>query len=848
MHHLVIVESPTKAKTIRKFLGPNYTVLASMGHVRDLPESSKDVPAELKKTKLGQLGVDPDHDFEPLYLVSAAKKKVLAEIKQALKQADELYLATDEDREGESISWHLLDLLKPKIPVKRLVFHEITRAAIEKALAHPRQIDQNLVHAQEARRILDRLVGYEISPLLWRKISYGLSAGRVQSAALKAIVDRERARLRFQRANYWDVLATLDKDHVSFSAKLISVDGKRVAGSKDFAEETGELKPASSAIILTEERAKHIALACSNSPWHVLEVEKKRQFRRPAPPFTTSTLQQESNRKLGLSSKETMRAAQSLYERGLITYMRTDSVHLSPEAISGLRELIVHRYGKEYAPNEPRSYATTSKGAQEAHEAIRPSLDFTPPHDLDLNGAERSVYELIWIRAVASQMKDADVELTAIRLSHDKNEFQANGQIVLFPGFFSAYKESADEDDEEATASLPEIEKGSSVRCEAAEAQSHETKPPNRFSEAGLIQYMEKVGIGRPSTYATIVSTLLDRNYVRKQGNSLVPTFTGMIVTQYMERAFPTFVDARFTAHMEERLDHIADGKEERVPYLRSFYFGENGLRTHIDEELKRDIDPKTKQLDLPQLPDIHIHIGRFGTYVEGTHPRLKTPVKANIPDTVSPADLTPEQLGDLLGTVQQGPTSLGQDPESGEYVFLRSGSFGPYVQLGEEEEGSKKKPKRASIPPTIPREKLTLETALFLLSLPRSLGEHPETHEPVKVGIGRFGPYVVHGTDFRSLKGEDSVFTVTLARALELLREPKRSRGGKVLKNLGNHPKDGKPVTLHEGKFGPYLNHGKTNVTVKDIDIDTLTIEQAVEMLAKKPARKTSRVKRSTP
>ncbi len=848
MRHLVIVESPTKAKTIRKFLGQDYTILASMGHVRDLPQSAADVPEALKKTPKGQLGVDVDHDFEPLYIIPSGKKKTIDELKRALKDADDVYLATDDDREGESISWHLLEVLKPKVPIHRTVFHEITRPAIEAAFVHPRTLNQDVVRAQETRRILDRLVGYGISPVLWRKISYGLSAGRVQSAALKAIVDRERARLRFAKAGYWDLLAALKKDTSIFEATSLAIDGTAIACGKDFDEETGQIKAGRKVRVLDEAAAKGLAeKLATHASWKVATKQVKAVKKQPTAPFITSTFQQEANRKLGLSTKEAMRTAQALYEHGYITYMRTDSVSLSAEAVSRLQQVVKTRFGEQYLAKEARHYAT-AKGAQEAHEAIRPSLDFRAPDDTPLQGTERDVYELIWMRTLASQMAASDQEQTTVTFEEAGVSFQASGLRILFPGFLRAYAEGHDDPDlalEERERILPALEIGDSVTCTGVSPVGHETKPPARFTEAGLIQYMEKAGIGRPSTYASIISTLLDRGYVRKQQSTLIPTFTGMIVTQYMEKHFPTFVDATFTSRMEQDLDRIAEGKEEWIPYLRTFYFdAKHGLKAGIDTELTAPPDDETRRLLIPAVPDVEIRLGRFGTYMEGIHPKHKTPVKMNVPDTIAPADLTPETLEDLLGKQQQGPTSLGVDPATGLNIYLRTGSYGPYVQLGEDpddKDKKAKKPKRSSVPKDTPLETLSLDKALYLLSLPRVLATHPTSGKEVKLGFGRFGPYVVHDGDFRSLKKDDSLWTITAERALALLAEPKTGRGKRASDPgtaIGTHPKDGKPITLHSGKYGPYLKHNKTNATVpKDLQAKTPTLEQALEILAAKEA-----------
>lgn len=850
--NLVIVESPTKAKTIRKFLGAQYQVLASMGHIRDLPPTAADVPEELKKTPKGKLGVDVDHDFDPLYIIPKTKTKTVTELKKALKEADALYLATDEDREGESISWHLLEVLKPKVPVQRLVFHEITKQAIENALAHPRALDENLVRAQETRRILDRLVGYTVSPVLWKKIAFGLSAGRVQSAVLKAIVDRERARMRFVKATYWDVDASLKATEGGFEATLIATDGQRLASGKDFDEETGALKSKQQVVLLDETKAKAIAAEVPQLPWKVEEVTEKPVTRRPPAPFITSTLQQEANRKLGLSSKEAMKLAQGLYERGYITYMRTDSTALSPEAVQNIRTMIGSRFGTEFLPSAPRVYHSTTKGAQEAHEAIRPSLTFTPPHETDLTGAERDLYELIWMRTLASQMEDAKQLQVAVTLTVGTHTFQANGMRILFAGFLRAYVEGS-EDAEQALLDkerpLPALSVGQTVSCEKAEAVGHETKPPARFTEASLIQFMEKEGIGRPSTYAATISTLIDRGYTKKQSSALIPTFTGFAVTQYMERSFGDLVDINFTSQMEEELDRIAEGKEEWLAYLRKFYRGEHGLEQKVTEEnaKKKEDGYDPRQILLPTLEHTIVNIGRFGAYVEGIHPRSQTQTKASLPSDMTPGELSPEALEALFLQSQQGPTTLGQDPETGAQIYLKTGAYGAYVQLGEDPEDPKQKPKRASIPKDIPIETLNKAKALQLLSLPRLVGHHPATGEEIRAGFGRFGPYLKYQGEFRSVKNED-ILTLSLERAVEILAEPKVGgrRGAAVLRTIGNHPKDNELITLHRGKFGVYVKHKSTNATVpKEQDPETLTLEQAIALLdARAATKKTSRAR----
>lgn len=848
--HLVIVESPTKAKTIRGYLGKDFEVIASMGHVRDLPANAAEIPANAKKEEWATLGVNAEHDFEPLYIIPRGKKKNIDAIKKALKDAEDLYLATDEDREGESISWHLLEVLKPKVPVKRLAFHEITKRAIEKALEQPRDIDENLVRAQETRRILDRLVGYTVSPVLWKKLAYGLSAGRVQSAALKALVDRERERIRFKAAQYWDVEAKLRFDDVTYDSKLTETAGEKVATGKDFDEATGTLKAAASKHkVVDEATAKSIAKEVLDAEWKVADRQEKNYKRKTPSPFTTSTLQQEANRKLGLSSSEAMRVAQSLYEKGHITYMRTDSVALSDDAVRSVRKNIESRFGKEFVPENAKIYTTKAKSAQEAHEAIRPSLNFSSPSEIGLSGAERSLYELIWMRTLASQMKDA--ELLSINIQHTVNNhvFQSNGTRILFPGFLRAYVEGSDDVDQalgEKENVLPDIGIGDAPECTETNPLSHETKPPRRFTEASLVQFMEQKGIGRPSTYASVISTLQNRDYVHKVSNALVPTLTGFGVTQLLETHFPDLVDIKFTSNMEDVLDNIASGKEEWLPYLKDFYFGDNGLKELVDEKTE-DIDPKAaKAIELSDIEGVQIKIGRFGPYVEKVLPNTGETVKSSLPKDLAPDQINEETIDEVLKQAQQGPTSLGIDPESGKQVLLKTGLYGPYLQLGEAEEpeeGKKKpkKPKRGSIPKNVSLEELDLELALKILSLPRLLGKHPETGEEIRAGVGRFGPYIVHDGDFRSLK-EDDVLEIQLDRALEILAQPKRGRGGakKPGKTLGKHPKDDKPITLHDGRYGPYVKHGKTNASIpKDSDPDKITLEEAVALLDEKKSKK---------
>jgi len=848
--NLVIVESPTKAKTIRKFLSSEYVVVASMGHVRDLPSSQDEVPAAFKKTEAGQLGVDINNDFAPIYVINKDKTKIVTELKKLLKDAKELYLATDEDREGESISWHLLDILKPKIPVHRMVFHEITKTAIEAALAHPRQLDENLVHAQEARRILDRLVGYTVSPVLWKKIAFGLSAGRVQSSALKAIVDRERLRLAFHKGSYWDVGAQLEKEKAGFEAKLSATGGKRVAIGKDFDENTGTVRTDVKDVILLEEAdAKRISDEAKTAPWKVSDIVEKDARRKAPPPFTTSTLQQECNRKLNLSAKDAMRSAQSLYEKGFITYMRTDSVTLSADAVTGIRGMVSSRYGAEYLTAAPKQFANKDN-AQEAHEAIRPSLTFTPPQDTGLTSNELHVYELIWMRAIASQMRDAEQLQQTVTMQVASHTFTASGTKIIFPGFLRAYVEGADDVEqalEEKESVLPDLAIGDVPTCVSIEAQGHETKPPSRFTEAALVQYMEKEGIGRPSTYAATISTLLDRGYVRKQGNALVPSFTAFAVTQLLEKYLSNLVDVGFTSTMEQSLDRIAEGKEEWIPYLRQFYFGDHGLKQRIVEGLQTIEPESAKAVILPSLEGYIVKVGKFGPYVETHLPLTGAMVKGSLPPDLAPSDATKEKIDEILKEASKGPTSLGVDPTSGLLIYLRSGSYGPYLQLGEDTEDPKVKPKRVSIPKNVPLDTLDHTKAISILTLPRLLGTHPESTKEIRAGLGRFGPYIVHDGDFRSLKGEDDVLTITLPRALEILAIPKGTRGGRGAAGrvLGNHPEDNKPITVHDGKYGAYVKHGSVNATIpKEIKPEEITIPQAVELIAARAgsAKKTKR------
>ena len=839
--HLVVVESPTKAKTIRGFLPAGYRVAASMGHVRDLPESASDIPAAYKGEEWARLGVNVAESFQPLYVVPGSKKKVVGELRELLKDADELILATDEDREGESIGWHLLQVLKPKVPVSRIVFHEITPEAIRAALASPRRVDEDLVRAQETRRILDRLVGYTVSPLLWKKISSGLSAGRVQSVAVRVLVQRERERRAFRSGSYWDLKALLAKAEEQFSAQMITLGGKRLATGKDFDESTGRLVEGRDVVLLGEAEARALQERLATTAWRVAQTEEKPSVRRPAPPFTTSTLQQEANRKLRLSARDTMRVAQRLYEEGYITYMRTDSVHLSQQAIEAARGRIRKLYGADYLSPSPRQYTTKSKGAQEAHEAIRPAgTEMRTVEQLGLSGREAALYELIWKRTVASQMAEARLTQISALIEAGDAVFRASGKRIDFPGFFRAYVEGSDDPEaalEDREEPLPSLREGDDLALRELEAVGHETQPPARYTEATLVKTLESEGIGRPSTYASIIGTIIDRGYVDRQGNQLVPTFTAFAVTGLLEKHFPSLVDTRFTARMEEQLDEIAEGDADWLPYLRDFFLGPQGLETLVKQG-EESIDPREASTITLQDLAARVRIGRFGPFVEVAEG--EETVTASLPEGVAPADLTPEQVAELVRVKTEGPDQLGRDPETGLPVLVLTGRFGPYVQLGEAQEKGDK-PKRASLPKGMDPSQVELEQALRWLSLPRTLGKHPDSGEEVQAGIGRFGPFVVHQGDFRSIPPEQDVYTIGLSQALELLAQPKRAQRSsqQVLREMGAHPKDGEPVNVYAGRYGPYVKHGKVNASLpKGVEPEALSMEQAVQLLDERAAK----------
>ena len=847
---LVIVESPAKAKKIAGFLGDDYIVRASMGHIRDLPSSASEIPANLKKESWATLGVNVNEDFDPLYVVPAEKKKLITELKDGLKKVNELVLATDEDREGESIGWHLVQVLKPTVPVSRMTFSEITKPAILEAIRNTRQVDENLVQAQETRRVVDRLYGYTLSPLLWKKIARGLSAGRVQSVAVRLLVNREIERMKFRSGRFWDIKARLTAETgESFEAALQVLGGRRIASGRDFDEQTGRLKDGADVLLLSEEQAKSTVQKIETLPWIVSSIEQKQQTRRPYPPFTTSTLQQEANRKLGLSARQTMQVAQRLYEEGHITYMRTDSVNLSGEAIRAARSRVDDLYGRSYLSPEARQFSTKTKGAQEAHEAIRPAgTEMRTADELGLSGPEFRLYQLIWKRTMATQMADARLRFDTVTIMAGDAEFRASGRTVEFPGFFRAYVEGSDDPEaaiEDQDSTLPPMREQDRVDLQKAEASSHETKPPARYTEATLVRTLESEGIGRPSTYASILSTIVDRGYVRKNGNQLVPTFTAMAVTRLLENYFPRLVDLSFTAQMEQMLDDIATGSAERLPYLREFYNGNDGL----DEQVRQrdgDIDPREAcTLSIDGL-EAAVRVGRYGPYLEKANGDEK--VTASIPDTMAPGEITNELADKLLDEKQRGPTAIGMHPEAGLPIYIKRGPRGAYLQLGDVTEDGQK-PKYCSVPNFISTDNLDLPTALSLLALPRQLGKHPLTGKVVNAGIGMYGPYVTSdkvfaGFDRRTHQLEHdgetwNVLNVTMDVAVEMLRNARRKAAPVALKELGPHPEDQAPVQIFEGRYGPYVKHGSVNANVpKETDPASVTLEQALGWLAARASK----------
>ncbi|WP_314920435.1 type I DNA topoisomerase [Actinomyces oris] len=917
---LVIVESPNKVRSIAGYLGPEFDVEASVGHIRDLPQPSE-LPATMKKGPYGKFAVDVEDDFTPYYVVNPDKKKTVTQLKKALKEADELYLATDDDREGEAIAWHLQQVLKPKVPVRRMVFTEITREAVTRALDNTRELDIHLVDAQETRRILDRLVGYEVSPVLWRKVRAGLSAGRVQSVATRLVVERERERMAFRSASYWGVEATFStvlsavdvtaRQEASFTARLVTLDGRRVATGRDFNDD-GQLRPAAlkaSAVHLHQVGATAVAEAIGRGEPRVVGVEDKPYKRRPAAPFTTSTLQQEASRKLRMNPRETMRVAQGLYENGFITYMRTDSTVLSGQAVAAARSQVAELYGAEYVPERPRVYASKSKGAQEAHEAIRPAGDhFRTPAQVsgELTGAQFRLYELIWKRTVASQMADAvgstatvtvEVPLTPVAgESRDSGPtfstagLTASGTVITFRGFLAAYEEGRDaeryQDDAAAKDSkdvrLPSMIAGQELAALDAEASGHETTPPPRYTEASLVKALEEREIGRPSTYAATMSTISDRGYVDHRGQALVPTWLAFAVTRLLEENFAELVDYDFTASMERDLDRIAAGEEDRVAWLRRFYNGQGGAGAEqaASGELEAAVAALRAQglkglvdnlgeIDARAVNSIEIgegitlRVGRYGPYLEDGEGK-----RANVPADLAPDELTVDKARELFTRAADDGRELGVDPASGHVIIAKDGRYGPYVTevLPEPEEtadaeaaktaktakstktkkttkAAKPKPRTASLLRSMDLSTVTLEQALDLLSLPRVVGQDPESGEDITAQNGRYGPYLKKGTDSRSLETEEQIFTVTLEQALEIFAQPKRRRGQAAargpLRELGQDPATEKPVVIKDGRFGPYITDGQTNVTVpRSEDPATISAERAFELLADKRAK----------
>ncbi len=847
---LVIVESPAKARTLGRFLGRGYTIAASIGHVRDLPQGAKEIPDQYRGEQWAYLGVNVEKDFEPVYIVPPDKAKQVRKLKSLLKEAKDLYLATDEDREGEAISWHLCQVLRPKVPVRRLVFHEITREAIQQALAAPRQIDEDLVRAQEARRIIDRLYGYEVSPLLWRKVRPRLSAGRVQSVAVRLIVERERQRMAFRAATYWDLSGEFAKrSGESFQATLASVGGRKLPASRDFDPATGRLKDPS-LLQLDAAQAEELAERVREGDCRVASVEDKPYTTRPYPPFTTSTLQQEANRKYGFTARHTMQVAQSLYETGHITYMRTDSTNLAAVAVEAARELVGSQYGPEYLPEGPRVYPTKVKNAQEAHEAIRPAghpFDFPESLRAVLTPDEFKLYDLIWKRTVASQMADARGRRMTILVEAGEAVFQASGKTVEFPGYLRAYVEGSDDPEAELAdreAVLPPLDVGERLRCKQLEPKGHTTQPPVRYSEAALTRKLEEEGIGRPSTYASIIDTILAREYVFKRGNVLVPTWVAFAVSQLLQDHLPGLVDYQFTAEMEDDLDAISRGEMAHVDYLKSFYFGNDhdGLKQLLENKVgeidARDIS--RIRIGKPEgrgkaAAEVFVRVGRYGPFVEQGSRR------ASLPEKLAPDELTLDAALELLDKAAQGEEPLGTCPETGEPVFLRTGRFGPYVQRGTAH--GDKKPQNASLLRGMTPEDVDFQMALKLLSLPRELGKHPETGEPVMAHNGRFGPYVKCGNETRSLPEDVSPLDITLPAALHLFAQPKggrrMTRRKEPIKVFDVSPVSGEPVQLLDGRYGPYVTDGKTNASLpRGIAPGDVTFERALDLLAERAAR----------
>ena len=881
---LVIVESPAKARTISGMLGPDFIVESSVGHIRDLPRGADEVPAAYKGEPWARLGVDVDNGFKPLYVVSSPKKSVVANLKKLLKGADELYLATDEDREGESIAWHLSEVLSPTVPVKRMVFHEITPAAIARAVDEWRELDRRLVDAQEARRILDRLYGYEVSPVLWRKVMPRLSAGRVQSVATRMVVERERARMRFRSATWWGVEGSFANAAApnGFGATLVTLGGTAVATGKDF-DERGEQTGRSPARVLGEDEATSVATALTGETFTVRSVTERPFRRSPAAPFMTSTLQQEAGRKLRFSAQRAMQVAQRLYEQGYITYMRTDSTTLSDEALTAARRQATEMFGREYVPDAPRRYERKVKNAQEAHEAIRPAGEaFRTPEQVgrQLSGDELRLYELIWMRTVASQMNDATGTSAQVRLVADvpsglasgqEAEFSASGRVITFAGFLRAYQEGRDEDDPDTDSAeemvLPALAEGDRVEGTAFEPGSHTTQPPARYTEASLVKAMEELGVGRPSTYASVIATILDRGYVWKKGSALVPSFTAFAVVGLLERYFANLVDYGFTATMEDDLDEIASGSEESLPWLTRFYFGSDAPGamasdgTEVDTlGLKATVASHLAEIDAREVNSIPLgdgsdgepivaRVGRYGPYLQHGEER------ASIPDDLAPDELTIARAEEILAAPSNDRV-LGTHPENGLDIQVKAGRFGPYVQVGELTDGGEK-PRTASLFASMDPATLTFEQALDLLRIPRTVGADPDTGEDVVAHNGRFGPYLKRGSDTRSLTSEDQLLTVTLDEARALFAQPKQRRGrvaAPPLRELGTDPETNLPVVVKDGRFGPYVTDGTTNASLRKGDaVETIDMARASELLAERRAagpstRKKKAAKKAAP
>jgi len=848
LNRLVIVESPAKAKTIQKYLGPGYDVQASVGHVRDLPERAVDVPAEIKKQPWGRMAIDVEDNFTAYYVVSAKKKDKVAELKKRLKDADELLLATDEDREGEAIAWHLLEILRPKVPVKRMVFHEITPEAIKAAAENTRDIDMALVDAQETRRLIDRLYGFEVSPVLWRKVQAGLSAGRVQSVATRLVVERERERIAFKSASYWDIEGVFDP--ASFSANLVAVDGARVATGKDF-DSLAKLTAKDGIVHLNEEQARTLCTSLANSNFSVIKVDDKAYTNRPKAPFMTSTLQQAASGRLKWGAQRTMRVAQALYERGYITYMRTDSTTLSDTAVTAARTQAAQLYGADHIPDVPRRYDRKVKNAQEAHEAIRPAGDvFRTPAEVagELVGDEFALYDLIWKRTVASQMSDARGTTATIRLGGESSdgrnaEFSASGTVITFRGHLAAYDDADDDqDDKEQSRRLPALKVGDTVTAVSLDANGHSTNPPARYTEATLVQELERLGIGRPSTYAAIISRIIDQGYVWKRGSALVPHFLAFTVVRLMEEHFGSLVDYDFTASLEEVLDQVARGEDQRLTALKRFYFGDKDLGGEFpglapQVAVYGEIDARAMASIPIEGSDAIIRVGRYGPYLQRGED-----TRANIPTDLAPDELTAEKAEELFNA-PSGEHELGIDPETDRVIMAKTGRYGPYfTEVLPEGSPKSAKPRTASLFSTMAVDTVTLDDALRMFTLPREVGNDPADGEVITTQNGRYGPYLLKGKDSRTLADEESIFSLTLEQALELLAQPKLRRGrGQAagpLKVVGADPSTGKEVVVREGRFGIYITDGETNASLRGGDsVENISIERASDLLAERRA-----------